>query len=520
MGATSNWGVRCPGCVLALLFSLGCDSSNGDGSPGSEPGAGDAGGNTAPGATEPTDTGEEPTDTGEEPTDTGEEPTGDEPTGEAGAGATDEAIGDAGEPDGACSALPTFEFGLEPARELFVDASAAGPGDGSALAPFPTLEEAFFQLEPGTAIRIRPGTYPGGAFVSNAHGTAASPIWIGGVPGEPRPVISGGSNALQLSPASYLIVHDLELSGQSSNGLNVDDGEVASGASHHLVFRNLLIHELGDGGNQDCLKLSGVSDHFVLDSEFRGCSGGSAVDHVGCQRGVIARNLFAELGGNGVQSKGGSDDILITQNRFLEAGERAVNMGGSTGFEFFRPALSTTDVNFEARNVRVVANVFRGGTSPIAFVGCVSCLAAHNTLIDPERWVLRILQETTSTEEYEFAPAQEGRFVNNLVYYSRALLSTHVNVGPDTAPESFEFANNLWYAHDEPAASTPDSLPAEESAGVYGEDPALADPGAGGVAITAASPAAGAGIALVGVSSDLDGACFGQPPSVGALEAQ
>lgn len=153
---------------------------------------------------------------------------------------------------------------------------------------------------------------------------------------------------------------------------------------------------------------------------------------------MIAGNTFANLTGNGVQSKGGSDDILITRNRFLEAGERAVNMGGSTGFEFFRPALSADAVNYEARDIRVIANLFRGGISPIAFVGCVDCVAANNTLVEPEHWILRILQETTGADGFEFVAASNGRFVNNLVYYSRAALSTHVNVGPDTAPESFE----------------------------------------------------------------------------------
>jgi hypothetical protein len=300
--------------------------------------------------------------------------------------------------------------------------------------------------------------------------------------------------------------------------LNIDDGGDPGAPANHMVFRNLFIHDIGSGGNQDCLKLSGVDDFFVLDSEFRGCSAGSAVDHVGCHRGVIARNTFVELGGNGVQSKGGSADILITRNRFLDAGERAVNMGGSTGFEFFRPALSISGQNYEARDIRVIANLFRGGTSPIAFVGCVDCLAANNTIVDPLRWVVRILQETTSTPEYLFLPASDGRFLNNAVYFARADLSTYVNVGPDTDAASFEFSNNLWYAHDTPADSEPDSLPSPETASVYGMDPAFADVAGDVVSIAATSPLAGAGQALPEVTGDLAGACYADPPSIGALE--
>lgn len=436
---------------------------------------------------------------------------------DGGAGGSSGSAGTAGMP-GECGAFSTFEDGLTPTREVFVDAAAAGPGDGSEGDPYTNLEAALSDVTPGTAVRIRPGTYPGGAFASGIAGTESEPIWIGGVPGAERPVIEGGANAIQLSAASYVIVHDLEITGQDSNGLNVDDAEVASGDAHHLIFRGLYIHDIGSGGNQDCLKLSGIDDFVVKDSEFVGCSGGSAIDHVGCHRGVIVQNSFRDLGGNGVQSKGGSHDILITQNTFIEAGQRAVNMGGSTGFEFFRPALSTTEPNYEARDIRVVANVFQGGISPIAFVGCVDCIAANNTVVDPVQWVFRILQETTTADGYEFLPAQGGRFVNNVVYFARGELSTYVNVGADTSPETFELSNNLWFAHDDPAQSEPSPLPAPENGGIYGMDPGFADAAGGDYHIAADSPAAGAGTGVEGLEGDRDGTCYASPPSIGAFE--
>jgi hypothetical protein len=504
-GGTSANGGRASNGGLTAAGAGGAPSSGGSAGRASGGTAGRASGGTAGRTSGGSTSGGQPADAGSG---------GDQPDPSDGGEA-----GSSGIPE-ACGAISTFEDGATPERELFVDAAAVGPGDGSAADPFATLDAALSAATPGTAIRLRPGTYAGGTFASDLAGTASAPIWIGGVPGSARPVISGGATAFQLSRVSYLVVHDLELAGQSANGVNIDDGgDYDSEVTHHLIFRNLSIRDIGSGGNQDCLKLSGVYDYVVLDSEFQGCSGGSAIDQVGCHRGLIARNSFLELGGNGVQTKGGSDDIEITRNRFVNAGERAVNMGGSTDFEFFRPPLSTTLNNYEASDIRVIANLFRGSVSPIAFVGCVDCLLANNTVIDPSNWVLRILQETTSVDgSYTFLPAQNGRVSNNVFYFSRAEISTYVNVGSDTSPDSFEFANNLWYAHDDPDESEPNPLPVAEANGVYGENPDFAGAAGDDYVIAASSPAAAAGVALETPRGDFTGRCYGDPPSLGAHE--
>lgn len=75
------------------------------------------------------------------------------------------------------------------------------------------------------------------------------------------------------------------------------------------------------------------------------------------------------------------------------------------------------------------------------------------------------------------------------------------------------FANNLWYAHDDPGASMP-SLPTAETGGVVGSDPAFTS----GVHIGSGSPAAGAGRAKTGFRGDFDGDCYATPPSIGAFE--
>ena len=420
-----------------------------------------------------------------------------------------------------CDVIQTFDRGLTPTAELHVAVSGNDTtGDGSPGSPFASIERAVNEAGPGTAIRVHAGTYGGGSYISNLSGTPAAPIWIGGAPGETRPLIQGGNEGLHLSRVRYLVIHDLEVSGSTYNGINCDDGgEYADETvTQYIVFRGLDIHDIGGSGNQDCLKLSGLDDYWVLDSSFARCGGGfsgSGIDHVGCHRGLLARNQFQQHSGNAVQSKGGSEDIEIRWNRFSNAGQRSLNLGGSTGFEYFRPPLSTTETNAEARNIRLIANLIEGSVAPVAYVGCVDCVVANNTIIDPDNWILRILQETTTSGSYEFEACGYGVFVNNLVYFDRSALSTYVNIGANTAPETFTFANNLWYAHDNPAQSQP-TLPVTEVDGIYGLDPGLY----AFYRVSPASPAAGAGATTTWTWGDLGGACFADPPTIGAYEVR
>lgn len=427
---------------------------------------------------------------------------------------------DAAVQPGACGDIVTFEDGLTPTAELHVAQSGSdSSGDGSVGSPFATIEHAAGLANPGTSVVVHAGTYAGGDYIADLAGSAGAPIWIGGAAGEARPVISGGGNALHLVRARYVIIHDLEVMGQSANGINCDDGgDYGNGlATHDVIFRNLFIHDVGSGGNQDCLKLSGLNDYYVLDSEFTVCGGGgsgSGVDHVGCHGGLIARNHFHDLGGNAVQSKGGSEDIEIRWNRIINAGERGLNMGGSTDFEFFRPPVPDMAAPFEARDIRAVANLFEGAVTPLAFVGCVECLAANNTIVNPTNWLLRILQETTNISGYDFTPASDCTFINNLVYFDRSDLSTYVNIGGGTSANTFIFTTNLWYAHDNPGASEPTNLPVTETGGIYEQDPAFSS----GWQIDSSSPAAGAGTSVTGVVGDMLGNCYASPPSIGAYE--
>lgn len=419
-----------------------------------------------------------------------------------------------------CDPIQTFADGKAPLREIFVAASGSiSDGDGSRAQPFQTVARALQGVRAGDAVRLLPGEYHGGISVTGISGAPDAPIWIGGVPGEPRPVIRGGSGGLLMSRVRYLVVENIEVAEATGNGINCDDGAdyASTNATRSLVFRNLFIHDIGTGKNNDGLKLSGVNDFHVLDCEFARISvNGSAIDHVGCHNGLIARSSFTDCG-NGVQCKGGSENIEIRWCSFARAGGRAINIGGSTGFAFFRPPLATNAPNFEAKNIRVLASTFVGSDAAVAFVGAVDSLVANNTIIEPARWVIRILQETASRDGFEFLPCGHNEFANNLVWHRRAAISTHVNVGGNTDAPSFKFANNLWYAHDQPAHSQP-SLPVPEVDGVAGQTPQFADVAGRDYRLAAGSPAAAKGKPIPGLKADHAERCYATPPSIGAFE--
>ncbi|HMO04651.1 MAG TPA: right-handed parallel beta-helix repeat-containing protein [Kiritimatiellia bacterium] len=395
-------------------------------------------------------------------------------------------------------------------------------GNGSLAAPFRTISRAAQSAAPGTEIRLHPGTHGGDTFLDLLRGTTNLPIWIRGDDPANRPLISGGTEGLHLSRARYVMLQNLEVANASANGINCDDGGLYADptASAFLVFSNVVVRDIGSGGNQDGIKLSGVRDFYLFDVSASRCGGnasGSGVDLVGCHRGVIRRSSFSDLSANAVQIKGGSSDIEVSQCIISNAGQRGINIGGSTDFVFFRPPLVTNAPNVEAHSVRVFANVFIGGTATVAYVGATNCHVAHNTVIEPGRWVFRILQETVSSGGYAFAPCGANTFANNVVVYRHATLSSFVNQGANTAPSTFAVLNNLWYPQDNPGA-TPHALPGTVSGNRYGLNPAFLDTTARNYRITLASPAATGGVVRADAPIDRDGVAYLTPPSLGAYE--
>lgn len=390
---------------------------------------------------------------------------------------------------------------------LHATASTLEVGSGY---PYNSLEEAAAEAVPGDTILIHAGTYDGGTFIGNLQGTSDSWIYILTAPGE-TVIYDGGTNAWQFTDAAYLEIRGFIFEHQTGNGLNFDDGGSYDTPAHHLLFADCQFRNINATGNNDLLKLSGL-DHFEITNciFLNGAAGGSGIDMVGCHDGIIKNNSFENLGSNSIQAKGGTSNIEITRNFFKNGGARAVNLGGSTGLQFFRPI----DAPYESAELKVYSNIFIGSEAPVAFVGTINTEVVNNTIYLPTKWVLRILQETVDPDR--FPPCGNNTFRNNIIYLDQRC-SIECNIGPNTAPETFTFSNNLWYHVDNANWPGP-NLPVNEPDNIVSQDPLFVNEAQEDFHLEIGSPAIGNGYTVSFPVLDYEGLPYLTPRSIGAHE--
>ncbi|HJQ80145.1 MAG TPA: hypothetical protein VJ828_09325, partial [Lacipirellulaceae bacterium] len=327
---------------------------------------------------------------------------------------------------------------------------------------------------PGTTILLAPGTYRGGLSHAGLQGTPEQPIVIAAADPERPPVIQGGGGGLHFTDPAHLELRGLTIDGASGNGLNIDDGGPDATPSTDITLRNIVVRDIVTPGNHDGIKLSGVDRFLIEGVQVRNWgTSGSAVDMVGCHHGLIQNSLFAHTNtaneGTTLQPKGGSKDITFRANRIElppDAG-RAVQAGGSTGAAFFR--FIDGDSNYEADEITAEGNVIIGGSSAFSWVNIDGGVFHHNFVHRPFRWVARILNENQGNA---IVDTRNGQLHDNRIVYNdtSSELSTAVNVGAETLPDTYSFERNRWLnlANPTPAGSTP-SLPTTEQRGIYGD---------------------------------------------------
>ena len=324
-----------------------------------------------------------------------------------------------------------------------------------------SLRECLRDLKPGTTLKLAAGDYQGGNHVSGVD-----QLTIEALDSKNPPHFKGGAAAWQFSRCQDLVLRHLRISGQSGNGLNLDDGGRFDQPVTGITLEKIEISDIGPSGNHDGIKCSGLDKLTIRDCTISGW-GGQGIDMVGCHESLISGCRFVGKPGfsatAGVQTKGGSSDIVIEKCHFINAGERPLNVGGSTGLSLFRPS----GAKYEAKRIVVRDNIIQGSLCAAAFVGVDGAEFAGNTILYPEKWIFRILQENAAEG---FAPCRNVLVKNNKIHFRRVQVQIEINIGGGTEPESFRFERNRWIAEDRPQASKP-RLPSEEKDGLYGVDP-------------------------------------------------
>ncbi len=374
---------------------------------------------------------------------------------------------------------------------------------------YSSLNAAANAAQPGDTIMLFDSPVTQSSYISNLRGTVEKPIVItSGI--TTHVLFEGGGTAIQLTNASNITISRLTFRGQANNGVNIDDGGDFSTPSENITIYDCKWLGMAATGNNDNLKMSGVVNFSVRNCYFdNGAAGGSHIDMVGCHKGIIEQNEFRNGGSNSIQAKGGTKSVAIARNLFINAGLRAINIGGSTGMKYFRPL----DAKAESDSIIVFSNIFFGSMAPIAYVGAINAKVINNTIVNPTKWVVRILRENLNIYlHYD----NNNQFINNIVYIGNAASSPVINVGPGTVPDAYVFRNNLWYNHENENWSP--VLPVHEFNSLRGVDPLLDNVLDSNLVPRVNSPVIGAGYGNNYPPYDYYGNKFNNPPSIGAIE--
>jgi len=212
--------------------------------------------------------------------------------------------------------------------EYYVAPGGSNSHDGSALAPWATLQRAADAVGPGDRVVVRPGNYTG--FYLDASGSPGSPIEFFAEPG----VLINQRNAvtpdgINLERASHIVIDGFAVTGMPRAGVRTVG--VASDFAEFVAIRNVHAYDNAKWGI-----LTGHVDDLAIENNE---TSGSQIEHGiyvsnSGNRPVIRGNVSWGNRANGIHMNGdlslGGDGVisgaLVSGNRIFDNG-----LGGGSG---------------------------------------------------------------------------------------------------------------------------------------------------------------------------------------------
>lgn len=332
------------------------------------------------------------------------------------------------------------------------------------ISPGDNWQDLAAKLRPGDEIILMPGNHKPATFEGIA-GEAGKPIVIRGVDAEHPGLIVADREGLRLNRPRHVLIQDVIVTGAKLNGIVIDfprvttvPGESESVQESDLLdgvwwradvtLRNVTVERTGPTGQRQAVRLAGVSNIEIEQCRIEGW-GGAAIEMVGCREVTVQSCRFNGLEGfsqmGGIVMRAGTREVVIERNRFDNAGEFVVAMGGVSDRPHFRPPVRPDEPGprFEAIEIAVSECVFVGGGCTVVFANADGCSFRSNTVVRPKSFVMNLRADQ---RDKPFAPSQRHVFSSNLIVWEPGDLQKFALVMPGVVGERFIMEQNLWWS--------------------------------------------------------------------------
>lgn len=265
-----------------------------------------------------------------------------------------------------------------PQRYIWVDPQGDDGDSGTEAAPVRTIAEAIERAAPGTAIMVNAGTYNENVAI-NKSGIESAPIWLISADGPRAAKIvpaSSSKDTIKMNGQENLVIQGFDVQEPDSGHYGIKVSQATSDFSdmpRNIVVIGNFVH----GQGQDGIKVSQSDNVYVLDNVVDGATD-QGIDFVAVNNSVISGNEVKNINGSaGIQIKGGSTNVTVSDNIVHHIDEDGIHIGGGTDEGSMRPGFT----DFEANNVTVIGNTVHDvGGRGAWFMGAENSSFVGNTI--------------------------------------------------------------------------------------------------------------------------------------------